>query len=230
MDIEAYRNVQNMAKQTHQQLSLFIDAHSTEHSIAKKAKELLAGFGAKDTWYHDVPAFVLLGSRSCLSVSGRDYRPSNEVVGKTNLVTIDLSPMVDNLWGDCARSYFIENGTVTKNPQLAEFLEGNAIEVELHHRMLSFVNPETLFSELYAFGNAQIKALGYENLDFLGNLGHSIETDPAKRRFIDKSCHEQLGHMKLFTFEPHVRKSGCNWGFKYENIYYFDANDRAVEL
>ena len=221
IDMAAYKDVQNIAKKVHEQLGAYININSTEVSIAKKAKELLSDFGAKDTWYHGIPAFVLLGSRSCLSISGRDYKPSNEEVGETNLVTVDLSPMVGNFWGDCARSYFVENGVITQKPKTSDFQEGLTIEKELHNRMKAFVTPKTLFSELYEYGNAQIIALGYENLDFLGNLGHSIEKDTTKRRFIDENCHEELSSVKLFTFEPHIRKSGCNWGFKYENIYYF---------
>jgi hypothetical protein len=48
------------------------------------------------------------------------------------------------------------------------------VEIELHKRMKSYVTTDTLFSELYQFGNNEIERLGYENLDFLGNLGHSI--------------------------------------------------------
>ena len=96
--------------------------------------------------------------------------------------------------------------------------------------MIEFVSPETLFSELYAFGNQLITDMGYENLDFLGNLGHSIEVDPANRRFIDKKCHEPLGSVRLFTFEPHIRKVGCQRGYKHENIYYFDELGLATEL
>jgi Xaa-Pro aminopeptidase len=230
LELEIYRDVQNIAKKTHEHLGAFINSESTEQSIAKKACELLSDFGAKDTWYHGVPAYVLLGSRSCLSISGRDYQPANESVGETNLISVDLSPMVGDIWGDCARSYFVENGTVTKDPQSRDFQEGHAIEKELHQRMESFVTPETRFSELYEFGNHQINELGYDNLDFLGNLGHSIEKDSAKRRFIDESCHEKLGDVQLFTFEPHIRKLDSVWGFKYENIYYFNSVGRAIEL
>lgn len=230
MELETYRAVQDIAKKTHEHLGDFINSESTEQSIAKKASELLSDFGAKDTWYHGVPAYVLLGSRSCLSISGRDYQPADERVGETNLISVDLSPMVGNIWGDCARSYFVEKGTVAKEPQRRDFQEGYAIENKLHQRMEAFVTPETRFSELYEFGNHQINELGYENLDFLGNLGHSIEKDSAKRRFIDENCHEKLGGVLLFTFEPHIRKPDGNWGFKYENIYYFNSEGRAVEL
>ncbi len=230
MKLEEYKKVQKAAKEVHAQLCAFIDAKSTEQSIAEKAVELMLHQGISETWYYDTPAFVLLGSRSCLSVSGKDYVPSDEAVGETNLITVDLSPMTGDVWGDCARSFYVEGGVCTTRPQSAAFKEGSAAELELHRLMKEFVSPSTKFSELFEFGNRKIQALGYENLDFLGNLGHSIETAPSKRRFIDASCHEQLGAVKFFTFEPHIKKVQSNWGFKHENIYYFDHDGSVLEL
>ena len=230
MDIKLYQKVQSAAKAVLADLSNFIDSHSTEKTIADVALELLQQQGITDTWYHGVPAFVLLGSRSCESISGREYEPSNEKVGDKNLVTVDLSPMEGNIWGDCARSYFIENGKCVSSPECEEFQEGASIELELHKIMTEFVTPNTLFSELYEFGNQEIQKRGFDNLDFLSNLGHSIEIDTSKRRFIDKNCSEALGSVNLFTFEPHIRKQGKSWGFKHENIYYFNDQGRAVEL
>lgn len=230
VNFDTYKKVQSAAKAVHGNLQDWIAPDSTERSIAEKAIELMSEQGITDTWYHDVPAFVLLGSRSCLSISGKDYCPSDERVGETNLVTVDLSPMLGVVWGDCARSYYVEHGICTLSPQSKDFQEGVRIESELHRAMKEFVTPDTQFSELYHYGNHLIKSRGYENLDFLGNLGHSIEIDTSERRFIDKYCNETLGSVKFFTFEPHVRKVGGAWGFKHEDIYYFNDLGRAVEL
>jgi hypothetical protein len=227
---EEYRMVQAAAKAVHGRISDFIGPDSTEQTIVDSSIRLLSEQGITDTWYHNVPAFVLLGSRSCLSISGKDYSPSNEPVGETNLVTIDLSPMLGTTWGDCARSYYIESGICTNEPSLSEFQDGKSAEVRLHQAMTDFVKPETRFCELYEFGNCLIHSLGFENLDFLGNLGHSIELATSERRFIDQCCEEVLGSVQFFTFEPHIRKSGGVWGFKHEEIYYFDEKDGAVAL
>ena len=110
MNIKRYETVQNAAKAVHTSLSNFIDSQSTEKTIVESAIELLSQQGITDTWYHGVPAFVLLGSRSCESISGRDYEPSDEQVGDKNLVTVDLSPMIGNIllkWvGYCSRLFF----------------------------------------------------------------------------------------------------------------------------
>jgi hypothetical protein len=74
-----------------------------------------------------------------------------------------------------------------------------------------------------------VKEMGYENLDFKGNFGHSIERQPDRRRYIEAGNMMPVGEAGLFTFEPHIRKKNCVDGFKYENIYYFD-NTRAMPL
>lgn len=112
------------------------------------------------------------------------------------------------MWGDCARSFAVERGSVTDNPKQREFASGFAIEKALHAEMIEFVRPSTKFSELFEFSNARIKHYGYENLDFLGNVGHSIEARTSDRRFVDRRCHESLGDVEFFTFEPHIRRVG----------------------
>jgi Xaa-Pro aminopeptidase len=230
MDVEQHRSVQNAAKNVLAQLANFIAPDSTEKTIAVRAQDLLEEAGIRESWYYNIPALVLLGSRSCLSVSGRDYEPMNERVGQTNLVTVDLSPRVDDVWGDLARSFFVENGICGTQPALPEFVQGHTVELELHQKMMIFVTPQTKFSELYEYGNGLIKNYRYENLDFQSNLGHSIETSLERRRFIDRDCDEQLGGTAFFTFEPHIREPGGTWGFKHENIYFFDEHGRVMEL
>ena len=230
MQTDQYKYVQAIAKEVHTKLERFITSEATESSIAQKAVELLAELGVTETWYHNVPAFVLLGSRSCLSISGKDYKPANEKAGTINLVTVDLSPKIGHVWGDCARSFAVEDGLVAQRPKLPDFVSGFAIEQALHAEMIEFVKPDTKFSELFEFSNARIKHYGYENLDFLANVGHSIEARPADRRFVDSRCHESLGDVAFFTFEPHIRRVNSRWGFKHEEIYYFDPEGRAVAL
>lgn len=175
------------------------------------------------------PAFVLLGTRSCLSVSGRDYVPSDEAVGLINLVTADLSPAKNGFWGDCARSFFVEHGVVTE-PASHEFAVGRNFLVDLHRHMQRYVHPDLTFHELFEWANSHIQNAGFQNLDFLGNVGHSIATRREDRQYIEQSNTKKLGEVPFFTFEPHVRVSGGKWGFKHENIFYFDDHGQLQEL
>jgi hypothetical protein len=69
------------------------------------------------------------------------------------------------------------------------------------------------------------------NLDFAGNVGHSIERCRDDRRYLERGSAVRLWQMSPFTFEPHIRRrdGGC-WGFKHENIYAFDPAGSLVEL
>lgn len=110
--ISAHREVQAVAKKVLAALGSTINPLDTERTIAERATAMLAREGVTDTWYYECPALVLLGSRSRLSISGREYVPNEEEVGFFNLVTVDLSPLRGDIWGDCARSFFIEEGFV----------------------------------------------------------------------------------------------------------------------
>ena len=102
-------------------------------------------------------------------------------------------------------------------------------EEYLHNAMRNFVNTETTFEELFYYVNDQIKLCGYVNLDFLGNLGHSIVKDKKDRIYIEKGNKEKLSNVEAFTFEPHISLPKSLYGFKMENIYAFH-NNKLIEL
>lgn len=43
-------------------------------------------------------------------------------------------------------------------------------------------------------------------------------------RYIEKGNMTKLGDVKYFTFEPHISFPDSKYGYKKENIYYFDEN------
>ena len=97
------------------------------------------------------------------------------------------------------------------------------MEKKLHDKMKQIVSPQMTFEELYYQMNDFIKAEGYINLDFLGNLGHSIVRRKEDRIYIEKGNNTKLGDVSFFTFEPHISVSGSKYGYKMENIYYFEG-------
>ena len=229
---EEYKQVQSIAKKVLNAIPQYISSESTEFDIAEKCKDLLKEYDITKTWYYNCPALVLLGSRSCLSISGKDYIPSHEKVSSENLITIDLSPLLNNSWGDCSRSFVFEKGKFVEFDSIesADFKEGLQIENRLHTHFKNFVKIGMTYSQIYTEMNNQIKSLEYENLDFGGNVGHSIEINKDDRLYFEKNNIKNLTSDKLFTFEPHIKKTGSNWGFKLENIYYFDENGCVIEL
>ena len=226
--MKEYQKIQNVALQVLCDVRELIKAGVTEQEITEQCALLLAKHGVMECWYHNVPAFVLVGKRTVLSVSGTEYIPSDLAIKETDLVTIDLSPEINGYWGDCARSFVVENGVATDNPQNESLCQGLAVEKKLHEVMQNIVSLHMTMHELFVAMNAEIIKLGYVNLDFLGNLGHSIERDINSRRYIEKNNDTKLGDVPLFTFEPHIRYKNGQWGFKRENIYYFADNKLAT--
>jgi hypothetical protein len=145
-------------------------------------------------------------------------------------VTIDLSPSLGGVWGDCARSFYVENGRSVAIPQAREFAEGAELQRLLHEQLCATTTRGTTFGEACSAATAAIRRAGFECIDFLGNVGHSIESSPADRIYLEPENPRPLGDVGLFTFEPHIRKLGGQWGFKHENIYYFDDDGRLIEL
>lgn len=75
----------------------------------------------------------------------------------------------------------------------------------------------------------RVKASGFINLDFMGNLGHSIVRKKDDRIYIEKGNAAKLGDVEFFTFEPHISRPDSVFGYKKENIYYFE-NGALTEL
>ena len=229
IDIAPYLHVQDIALRVLCNIKPFIKSGNSECSVVDMCTQLLKEYGATDCWYHDIPALVLVGERTTLSVSGTDYMPSEITIGSADLVTIDLSPMVDGFWGDCARSYIVKSGSVKVPERHSRLDHGVHTEKELHALMTEVVTPETSMHELYSVINRSIESMGYKNLDFRGNLGHSIERHLGDRRYIELNNPTKLGDCAMFTFEPHIKRTDDTMGFKMENIYYFE-NDKATPL
>ena len=77
--------------------------------------------------------------------------------------------------------------------------------------------------------NAFIVENGFINLDFLGNLGHSIVREKKDRIYIEKGNQHKLSDVAYFTFEPHISVAGSKYGYKKEDIYFFE-NEKLIAL
>ena len=218
--------MQNMNRATIEYASTVIVPGMTLVELRSLCEEYMLSHGADSFWYWDVGAFVFSGDKTAVSVSGREYKTDDHIIEPNDIITIDLSPQSNCIWGDYARTLIVENGRIVKDVeqiQNDEWRNGLKMEVYLHEAMLSFVNENTTFEELFYYINDQIKARGYVNLDFLGNLGHSIVKDKRHRIYIEKGNTEKLSAVEAFTFEPHISLPGSLYGFKKENIYGFNG-------
>ena len=219
-----YKDVQNIAKMTIEFIKENIQPGTTLIEIRDLCETKMIELGADSFWYWDIGAFVFAGDETTLSVSGKKYTTSERVIAENDIITIDLSPQNGDTWGDYARTIIIENGKVVESDNVSneEWKKGLLMEKFLHEEMCKFVTPKTTFEELYYYINSIIEQKGYINLDFMGNLGHSIVRQKNDRVYIEKGNQISLGNVSYFTFEPHISVQGSKYGYKRENIYYFD--------
>ena len=232
IEMQSYSQIQMVAKQTIEYIKKIIKPGMNLLEIRKLCEEKMLELGADSFWYWDVGAFVFAGDETTVSVSGKSYVTSDRVIENNDIITIDLSPQSGNIWGDYARTVVVENGKVVDDIELIENPEWKSallMEEKLHAELLCFATKETTFEELYYHMNAFIVDNGFVNLDFMGNLGHSIVKAKNDRVYIEKGNTAKLGDVKYFTFEPHIAFPDSKFGYKKENIYYFDG-DRLVEL
>ena len=229
---QSYSRIQLAAKQTIEYIKKIIKPGMNLLEIRKFCEEKLLELGADSFWYWDVGAFVFAGDETCVSVSGKQYVTSDRVIGNNDIITIDLSPQEGNIWGDYARTIIVEDGMAVEDIGLIENPEwksGLQMEEKLHAELLRFATKETTFEKLYYHMNEFIVENGFVNLDFMGNLGHSIVKTKGDRVYIEKGNTKKLSEVRYFTFEPHIAFPDSKYGYKKENIYYFEK-DTLVEL
>ena len=224
--------MQGIARQAMRLVRESIRAGQSLVELRAECERSMLELGADSFWYWGIGAFVFSGDDTVLSVSGRTYETPERVIAENDLVTIDLSPQRDGVWGDFARTIVVENGRALDDPRStsnAEWREGFLAERALHATLIEVAHPSMTFEELHGVMNERVVDLGFENLDFLGNLGHSIERRSEDRVYIERGNPARLDSVELFTFEPHIRRPGGAFGYKRENIYRFEG-ERLLEL
>ena len=226
------RDMQNLNRDTIAYIASVIQPGMTLRNVRTMCEEYMLSHGADSFWYWDVGAFVFRGEDTILSVSGRQYETADTLIESNDIITIDLSPQRNSVWGDYARTVVLEDGNVVHDPAKIrnhQWREGVLMEKQLHEAMRAFVSLDTTFEELFFFSNDMIRNNGFVNLDFLGNLGHSIVSQKDQRIYIEKGNKTKLSEMDAFTFEPHISLPGGKYGYKMENIYSF-KDSQVVEL
>lgn len=219
-----YQQVQKIAKDTIEYAKQHIHDGMNLLEVRKMCEDKMLELGADSFWYWDVGAFVFAGDETTVSVSGTQYVTSDRLIARNDIITIDLSSQNKDTWGDFARTLIVQDGVVVEQERVenVEWHAGLQMEEYLHEELLRFVTPQTTFEELYFYMNRIIEEKGFVNLDFMGNLGHSIVRQKSDRIYIEKGNTTRLGDVAYFTFEPHISVLGSKFGYKKENIYYFD--------
>lgn len=221
-EFQKYKKVQEIAKTTIEYLKTFIETGITERQIAEEAEKFFRQNGIDSFWYYGIAALVYVGERTTLSVSGLQYQATDTKVKAEDIVTVDLSPTLDDCWGDFARTFIVQDGKVEENFIPSGMKEGLQREEELHKALQKMLKEDMTFHYAYVQMNQLIEHFGFENLDLHKNLGHTIEKNKVDRKYIEYGNMTEFKDVKFFTFEPHIRRIGGKFGFKREDIYYFE--------
>lgn len=107
-----YAEVQKIAKDTMDYIKMQIHTGMELRDVKRLCEEKMLELGADSFWYWDIGAFVFSGDETAVSVSGREYVTSDRTIAENDIITIDLSPQNNSIWGDYARTVIIENGRV----------------------------------------------------------------------------------------------------------------------
>ena len=217
-----HKAVQAMGKATMEYIKTVLKPGMNLKEVRRLCEEKMLELGADSFWYWNVGALVFSGKETTLSVSGREYATFDRVLQEEDIITIDLSPQREQIWGDYARTIILEKGKVVENIDgisNEEWRAGLRMEQKLHRELYDYVTADTKFEELFYYMNKRITDQGYINLDFLGNLGHSIEKRKEDRIYIEKGNQKELREVSYFTFEPHISRKNSQYGYKWENIY-----------
>ena len=220
-----YSEIQGVAKKTIEYIRTMITPGMKLIAVRQMCEDEMLRLGANSFWYWDIGAFCFSGVETTVSVSGKEYKTSDRIISENDIITIDLSPQNNDIWGDYARTIIVQNGVVAENIENvinAEWKKGLLMEEQLHSEMKKFVTLETSFEELYYHINDTIHQCGFVNLDFNGNLGHSIVKTKSDRIYIEKGNDTKLSEVSMFTFEPHISGKESLYGYKKEDIYYFE--------
>jgi len=239
--LQFYVKAQGIARKTMKYLGIIIREGISEAHIAELAENYMRKMTSGEFWYHGVGALVLVGDRTTMSVSGKEYFPDeNNIVAEEDIVTVDLNPVIKGCWGDYARTFVVSKGKLARKESeiddiFLEYLWRGLRDIQkIHSDFLEWAKPEMTFDHVFSEVYQRLSRLGYKILDFRQNLGHTMEKKLEDRQFIVKGSELTLNKAKIFTLEPHICGpehifTGKNVGLKMENVYLCEGRS-IVEL
>jgi Xaa-Pro dipeptidase len=186
---------------------------ASERDIEQAASDALRAGGATGVWTI-TNVGVGENARVCFPTQG----PGDAVLGAVDVAVVDVHPIgPDGAWGDCTRTALTGD-----DPQAhAALAELQAI----HAATLADCRPGMPASELFGACFARIEAAGFELLDQLANIGHSLTAGGAYLdAFIDAGNDTPM--WGAWAIEPFV--GAGPWALKVEDLVWFGRETATV--
>ena len=142
--LDLYFAMQNLNRATIKYAAGMIKVGMNLPDIKALCENYLLENGADSFWYWDVGAFVFSGNETVVSVSGKDYNVTDRTIQENDIITIDLSPQRNNIWGDYVRTLVFENGVLcdeTDRIKKDDWRRGLQMEKYLHKTLIDIATP-----------------------------------------------------------------------------------------
>jgi Xaa-Pro aminopeptidase len=185
----------------------------TEAAMERVAADAMRERGATAIWTI-TNVGVGEGARICFPTG----QPGERALGDTDVAVVDVHPITpDGWWGDCTRTALV-GADAGAAAALAE-LEA------IHAATLAACRPGIPASELFGGCAQRIAAAGFELLDELGNIGHSLTPGAAYLHgFIDATNDTPM--WGAWAIEPFV--GAGELGLKREDLVWFGRETCTV--
>lgn len=184
----------------------------TEKELARWAEETLRARGSTGLWTMVNVGFGA-GSLKCFPTE----MPSDRMLWNLDTGYIDVHPVVDGWWGDCTRTFVIGDQP--------EYLQAKVDIQAIHDQVLAAAYPGMPANELWAVFNDCIAGTGWNAMDRLGNIGHSIGQNISYTQgYIDKNNTTPM--WGGWAVEPFI--GNHNYGVKVEDVIWFGTSECTV--
>ncbi len=233
VDIENIFIAQDIAKSCLEYMKSFLKPGLTRKQIYDECERYMLEKGSRGFWIHNDPALILFNKYTTYSAhEDPSYLFTDLFIEEDDLITIDVAPMVNNGWGDFARTFIIQKGKLIdcKDCSNNEIKDTIDFEYKLHELFINSLNDQITFSQLHKIIDDYVNANGYYNCDYHQNYGHTIENDQKDRITIADGVDINISkYNKPITFEPHICKIDGTYAVKHENMYvYYDQ--KVIEI
>ena len=139
----------------------------TEHEVELAAAERMRAGGAEHVW-----TITNVGLGANARICFPTHPPTDLAAAARDVLMVDVHPITPSgFWGDCTRCRVI-----------GDYPEARAALADLealHYEVLEKCRPGMPASELFGLSSARLTAEGFELLDLLANIGHSLAPGAA---------------------------------------------------
>ncbi len=185
----------------------------TEREVELAGSDILRAAGVEHVW-----TITNVGVGPNAHICFPTHPPTDLAVAERDVVMVDIHPITPaGFWGDCTRCRVI--GDYAEAASALRDLE------KLHYETLEKCRPGMPANELFGLSAQRLKAEGFELLDLLANIGHSLTPGAAYlHNFINAGNETPM--WGAWAVEPFAARGGI--AVKVEDLVWFGREDCRI--